>query len=165
MKKSILVIGATGNVGRVLIKRLVTKGEQVKAATRTPERYAAQANVVPVYFDYHQPETFASALEGVDRVFAIGIVDTRGIAPFAPFVKQAQHANVQQIALISGVPILLGDGRLHHMERIENPAIAFRYSLYHTTPRVVHAALPGWISTDNDQTEALLEFAGWGCPP
>ena len=45
MSNTILVIGATGNVGRPLVERLTGQGEPVRAATRHPETFTATPGV------------------------------------------------------------------------------------------------------------------------
>lgn len=69
----ILVLGATGAVGGQLVQELLQRGQSVRAATRRPAEAAAQlgAAVECVRFDLEQPETFAAAVEGVDRVFLL----------------------------------------------------------------------------------------------
>ncbi|MHC5905230.1 SDR family oxidoreductase [Streptomyces sp. S6] len=53
---TILVLGATGKVGRRLVPALRASGRQVKAASRTGA----------VRFDWHEQDTWAGALEAVD---------------------------------------------------------------------------------------------------
>lgn len=123
MQTPILVIGATGNIGRVLIKRLTQQGLTVRAATRYPARYPAQPGVTPIYFDYEKPETFALALAGIQQLFAIaGPASTGMDLPFAPFVVQAQRAGVQHLVLVTTMPILRSDG-LHVWEEVEQPVL------------------------------------------
>lgn len=72
MRGQILVIGATGSVGSELVTQLCAKGERVRAATRAPgSRYSPDNAVEFVEFDLERPQTFAAALDGVDRVFLI----------------------------------------------------------------------------------------------
>ena len=66
MPHKILVLGATGNVGQALVQALLSKGEQVKAASRSGKPVGAAEGVV---FDLAKPETFAAALDGVDRAY------------------------------------------------------------------------------------------------
>jgi uncharacterized protein YbjT (DUF2867 family) len=68
MAGKILVLGATGNVGRPLVDALVAKGEAVKAASRGG---APVDGAEGVRFDYADPSTIPAALEGVDRVFVM----------------------------------------------------------------------------------------------
>lgn len=67
--KTILVLGSTGTVGAHLTQQLVDAGYDVKAATRSPERYAGAGTATSL--DVTNPETFSAALDGVDRVFVL----------------------------------------------------------------------------------------------
>jgi uncharacterized protein YbjT (DUF2867 family) len=73
MKRKILVLGATGTVGRSLVAELVKGGTAVRAASRDPERAGGvlpdAAEIVP--FDLERTEMFDDALHDVDRVFLI----------------------------------------------------------------------------------------------
>ncbi len=64
----ILVLGATGNVGRPLVEALLAKGEAVKAASRTGKPQGGAEGVV---FDFADPSTIPAALDGVDRAFVM----------------------------------------------------------------------------------------------
>jgi len=59
----ILVLGASGTVGRLLVRALVAQGQAVKAASRTGR---AVAGAEAVRFDYADRATHAPAFEGVD---------------------------------------------------------------------------------------------------
>ena len=70
MSDTVLVLGATGLAGKELVKLLAAKNVQVKAATRTPEKFRSPApNVTPVRLVQEDASTFAPALAGVDKVF------------------------------------------------------------------------------------------------
>lgn len=123
MQTPILVIGATGNIGRVLIQRLLQQGRLVRAATRHPERYPAHPGVTPIYFDYEQPDSFAPALAGIKQVFAIAGPASTGVTlPFSPFVAQIQRAGVEHLVLVTTMPILRSDG-LHLWDEVEQPVL------------------------------------------
>jgi len=68
MTKKILVLGATGNVGRPLVKALLAKGEAVKAASRSGKPVEGAEGVV---FDYADPASFGPAFDGVDRTYVM----------------------------------------------------------------------------------------------
>lgn len=68
MTKKILVLGATGNVGRPLVKALLAKGEAVKAASRSGKPVEGAEGVV---FDYADPASFGPAFDGVDRAYVM----------------------------------------------------------------------------------------------
>lgn len=68
MTNKILVLGATGNIGKPLTDALVAKGEKVKAASRTGKAVAGAESVV---FDFSDLSTIDNAFEGVDRVYVM----------------------------------------------------------------------------------------------
>lgn len=58
MSKKILVLGATGTVGKPLVEGLLAKGEAVKAASRANRK---MDGVESTPFDFGKPETIATA--------------------------------------------------------------------------------------------------------
>src|SRR3984957_11738610 len=67
----VLVTGATGRVGRVVVDRLTEAGVPVRALTRHPEAAALPANVEVVTGDLTVPESLDAALRGVRAVFLV----------------------------------------------------------------------------------------------
>jgi uncharacterized protein YbjT (DUF2867 family) len=68
MSAKILVIGATGNVGGRVVKTLVARGEQVRAASRHPKPIdGAEA----VSLDLKDIDSVVAALDGVDRAYLV----------------------------------------------------------------------------------------------
>ena len=79
MSGRILVLGATGQIGRNLIAELVARGEAVRAASRSGMPVAGAEGV---RFDYTDAATHPAAFERVDRVFALvpaGQLDSPGL--------------------------------------------------------------------------------------
>ncbi|WP_159500416.1 SDR family oxidoreductase [Microbacterium sp. 18062] len=73
---TILVTGASGNLGHLVVERLLARGtaaSDIVAGARIPDKAAALADrgvrVVPL--DYDRADTVAVALEGVDRVLLV----------------------------------------------------------------------------------------------
>ena len=66
-----LVTGATGRVGRVVVDLLIDAGVPVRALTRRPEAAALPANVEVVTGDVTVPESLDAALQGVKAVFLV----------------------------------------------------------------------------------------------
>ena len=64
----ILVTGATGNVGRELVKLLLDSGEEVGAVTRDPGSAAVPAGACMVVGDPSRPKTLTPALRDVEAV-------------------------------------------------------------------------------------------------
>ncbi len=91
----ILVTGATGNVGRSLVNRLLAAGEKVRALTRDPSRAALPDAVEVVAGDYDRPETITAALAGIDKAYLMVGGDVSG------FPAAAAAAGVRHIVLLS----------------------------------------------------------------
>jgi uncharacterized protein YbjT (DUF2867 family) len=69
----ILITGASGNVGKEVLKQIVRTPAQVRAAFQSPSKAAgAPSGVEIVIMDFNRPETLRSALKGVERVFLVG---------------------------------------------------------------------------------------------
>lgn len=69
---SILVVGATGHLGRRLLGRLSAAGVKARALVRSRERGEGIASMAtPVIGDLLAPETLANAFQGAERVFIV----------------------------------------------------------------------------------------------
>ncbi|PSK95968.1 uncharacterized protein YbjT (DUF2867 family) [Murinocardiopsis flavida] len=70
-QNTILVIGATGNVGRHVVAQLHSEGTPVRALARDPDAAALPDGVDVVRGDLTEPEGLAAALDGVHSVFLV----------------------------------------------------------------------------------------------
>lgn len=97
----ILVIGASGNVGREVVRLLRERAVPVRVTTRlggAPE--ASGLESVP--FDFADPRTFAAAARGCGAVFLLrppAVSDTR--KTLNPFIDDARREGVEQIVFLS----------------------------------------------------------------
>lgn len=70
--KKILVIGANGRVGRLLVKKLAKEGYQVFAGARKVELESAASNVSFIHMDLlSDVDALATAMVGIDAVFFV----------------------------------------------------------------------------------------------
>jgi NAD(P)H dehydrogenase (quinone) len=99
----IVVTGATGQLGRLVIEGLRSKvpADQIVAAVRTPEK-AGDLGVPVRRADYSEPETLAAAFTGADRVLLISsnAVGNR-IDQHTAAVEAARKAGVQHLVYTS----------------------------------------------------------------
>jgi len=101
MKRAVLVIGATGTVGREVLARLIALHEPVRAATRDPSR---SLGTEAVRFDFERPETFGPALQGVDRVFLIARPgDERADVFTVPLIDEMKRHDVRHVVNLSAM--------------------------------------------------------------
>ncbi|WP_176444686.1 NAD(P)H-binding protein [Paenibacillus herberti] len=68
---TILVTGATGNVGRHVVEHLVRAGHDVRALSRNPANANLPKGVEVVYGDLSKPESLAPAMRGVTGMHLI----------------------------------------------------------------------------------------------
>ncbi len=91
----ILVTGATGTVGREVVRQLLEAGQPVRALTRDPDKAPALGDGVQfVAGDLGRPETLSAVLDGVHSVFLLS-----GGGPETPL----HDANLAQAAAEAGV--------------------------------------------------------------
>ncbi len=111
---TILVTGATGNVGRQVVTRLVEAGGAVRAMTRHPQKCQLPDGVDVVQGDFERPGSWRAALEGVKSVYLYPFVNT---STGHGFVDEAIKAGVTRFVVHSAAaagfaPGTGGDGAL-----------------------------------------------------
>jgi uncharacterized protein YbjT (DUF2867 family) len=77
----ILVIGATGTVGRHVVSRLAATGTQVRAMARNPGAARLPPQVEVVRGDLTLPETLDGCFDGIDTVFLVWTAPPAAVAP------------------------------------------------------------------------------------
>ena len=92
----ILVTGASGTVGREVVKSLAAAGATFKAAYRSrPEKVPERVESVAIDFD--RPETITPALRGVETVFLLSNM----VEPEKRVVDEAKKAGVKRVVKLS----------------------------------------------------------------
>ncbi len=99
--KAVFVTGATGNVGVEVVSQLQKRDIPVKAAVLRGRNESVPEGVTPVEFDFEDPSTFGSALDGVDRVFLMRPPHMADAKAFSPFIKAMKAAGIRQVVLLS----------------------------------------------------------------
>ncbi|MFH8223859.1 SDR family oxidoreductase [Streptomyces sp. NPDC018057] len=167
---SIVVTGATGHLGRLVVEQLLEKvpAEQVTAVVRTPEKAAdlAERGVRVAVADYNAPETFDGLFAAGDKVLLVSgnefdkgrvqqhrvVIDAAKAAGVALLaytsapgsLKAAladDHRGTEEALLASGLPYTLLRNGWYHENYTENLAPALEHRA------VVHAAGAGRLSS------------------
>ena len=106
----ILVLGSTGTVGAHLSHLLVSQGHRVKGATRSDTAHSVDG-VDGVRFDFADPDTFATALKGVDGLFVLspgGHADAYSL--IKPFLDAAsQSSSLKRIVTMTAQGVDFSD--------------------------------------------------------
>ncbi len=93
--ENILVLGGTGKTGKRVVQLLEALGHNVRIGSR---------NASPS-FDWHQPEGWAKALEGMDKVYITYQPDLAvpgALQAIEQLVKESKRANVKKLVILSG---------------------------------------------------------------
>jgi uncharacterized protein YbjT (DUF2867 family) len=125
--KMILITGATGNVGREIVKQLHDNGERIRVLCRNPEKALFPANVEAVAGDLSNPESLKTALNGVRKVFMMRVPGSD------TFPQIAKQAGVEQIVFLSSAAIeaetenAIGRSHLKTEEQIRQSGIKWTF--------------------------------------
>ncbi|MDT5323623.1 MAG: hypothetical protein QOF25_775 [Mycobacterium sp.] len=95
---TILVTGATGNIGRRIVDHLIDLGaNDIRALTKDPAKANLPDSVTPVTGYLGNPESLQAALAGVDRMYLAPLPKT-----LEATLELAQRADVKYLVALSG---------------------------------------------------------------
>jgi uncharacterized protein YbjT (DUF2867 family) len=152
----ILITGASGNVGKEVLKQITQTGVEVRAAFQSVSKAGgAPSGVEIVAVDYNQAESLQTALKGVDRVFLVGpptaeltvlernamdVIaqsDVRRVVKLSAMggreaVFPRQHAQSEEYIQATGVPytFLRPNGFMQNMINYNAPTINTQSAFY-----------------------------------
>lgn len=93
---TILVTGANGGVGRLVVEGLVREKERVRALTRTPHKASFPDGVEVAGGDLTEPGGLVDALRGVERLYLFPVAATA-----RQVVELAVEAGVRRVVVLS----------------------------------------------------------------
>jgi uncharacterized protein YbjT (DUF2867 family) len=106
----VLVTGATGHVGRIVVEQLVAAGVRVRAMTRRPEQAHFPEAVETVAGDLTDPAALVPVLAGVDRMYLFPVARTA-----REVVTLARRAGVGRIVVLSSAAVTSGADTSFHL--------------------------------------------------
>jgi uncharacterized protein YbjT (DUF2867 family) len=98
---TILVTGASGNVGRQVVEQLVKRGADVRALVRDPAKTEFPANVNVVQGDLLDPDSLRGAFSGVSTMFLLNAVVPDEFTQALIALNLAKEAGVKRIVYLS----------------------------------------------------------------
>ncbi len=97
-----LVLGATGTVGSQVARELLSRGHQIKALTRDPEKLASLGAGVEAHKgDLLEPNTLAGLYDGVDGAFILNGVSVTESQEGLTALTAAKLAGLKKIVYLS----------------------------------------------------------------
>lgn len=98
---TILVIGATGTIGRQVIDQLVKRGASVRALVRDPSKADFPAGVGVVQGDLMDPDSLRAAFSGVSAFFLLNAVTPDEFTQALIALNVAKEAGVTRLVYLS----------------------------------------------------------------
>jgi uncharacterized protein YbjT (DUF2867 family) len=127
----ILITGASGNVGKEVLRQVAASGAKVRAAFQTANKAArAPSGVEIATVDYNQPETLHTALKGVDRVFLVGPPAQNLVAlerNAVDAIKQAGGAHIVKLSAMGGRAAIYPRQHAESEEHIKSSGVPYTF--------------------------------------
>lgn len=98
---TILVTGATGNIGSQVIQHLVDRGADVRALVRDPSKANFPAEVAVAEGDFLDVDSLRRAFEGVSTLFLLNAVVSDEFTQALIALNVARSAGVERIVYLS----------------------------------------------------------------
>jgi uncharacterized protein YbjT (DUF2867 family) len=98
---TILVTGATGNIGRQVVEHLVTLGADVRALVRDPSKASFPAGVSVVQGDFLDVDSLRKAMSGVSTLFLLNAVVPDEFTQALIALNVARSAGIERIVYLS----------------------------------------------------------------
>lgn len=157
----VLVVGATGSIGRHVVKQALQKGYRVRALVRNPEKMSFDESVEIFVGDLTQPESLSGISDNIDGIiFTHGSysdpekVDYLGVKTLV----NSLHGRPTRLVLMSTIySILVGNG----------PRFDYRCAWKRRTERLIRASQhpytiirPGWFDCNEADQQTLFITQG-----
>ena len=107
MEKPVLVTGATGTIGRDVVKILSENGVPLRAGVRdqAKARQRFDDDIALATFDFEDDSSFAGALDGVGKIFLLPPLLPNQVEVTNAFVDAAKRAGVRCIVKLSAIGV------------------------------------------------------------
>lgn len=129
---ALLIVGATGTIGRHLVQHLLDLRQPVRVLARDPAKAAALGKVEVVQGDLSKPETLTAAFAGIEKVFVLAPPVPNLAALEGAAFDAAKAAGARRIVYLSnfgagafGTPDMLWHWHGESERRLRNLGLAW----------------------------------------
>jgi uncharacterized protein YbjT (DUF2867 family) len=149
---SILVTGATGTIGSLVVQGLAAAGAEVSAFVRTPGKQAFPTGVKEVVGDLTDVSSLRAALSSVRTLFLLNAVSPDEVTQALVALNLAREAGIERIVYLSvihadrftDVPHFTGKHTVERMiESLDIPATILRPAYFMQNERMVQQVIQG----------------------
>src|SRR5215469_11337521 len=127
----ILITGASGNVGREVVKQALAVGLKIRATFQSPDIAArAPSGLEGVIMDYAKPETIRPALHGVEKIFLVGPPVRDLPAMEANLIKEvcgAGRKHIVKLSALGGRASMFPSGHRDSEDNIEASGLPYTF--------------------------------------
>ncbi|MDP9991851.1 uncharacterized protein YbjT (DUF2867 family) [Variovorax boronicumulans] len=150
---SILVTGATGTIGSLVVQGLASAGAEVSAFVRTSGKQSFPAGVKEVVGDLTDVPSMRAALSSVRTLFLLNAVTPDEVTQALVALSLAREASVERIVYLSvihadkftDVPHFTGKHTVERMiESLDIPATILRPAYFMQNDRMVQQVIQGY---------------------
>jgi uncharacterized protein YbjT (DUF2867 family) len=150
---SILVTGATGTIGSLVVQGLAAAGAEVRAFVRTPGKQSFPAGVKEVVGDLTDVPSLRAALSSVRTLFLLNAVTPDELTQALVALNLAREAGIERIVYLSvihadkftNVPHFTGKHTVERMiESLDIPATILRPAYFMQNERMVQQVIQGY---------------------
>lgn len=150
---SILVTGATGTVGSLVVQRLAAAGADVKALVRQPGKLSFPAGVAEVVGDLTDVPSMRTALSSVRTLFLLNAVTPDEVTQALIALNLAREAGIERVVYLSvihadkytNVPHFTSKHTVERMiESLDMPATILRPAYFMQNERMVQQVIQGY---------------------
>lgn len=133
----ILITGATGNIGRELVRRFIEHGVRVRVLVRDERKAASFAGQVDLVIgDLDHAETLRPAMQGVDKLFLV-TPDTKQVTNLLNAAKEAGVRHVVKVSTIEA-DRALGPGKWHRQQEELIKSMGFAWTMLRPTMMMIN---------------------------
>jgi len=151
---SILITGASGTIGSLVLQRLASENIDLKALVRTPGKTPLPAGVTEVVGDMNSPRSMRAALSSVRTLFLLNAVTPEEVTQALLTLNLAREAGIERIVYLSVI----------HAERYTNVP---HFTGKHTVERMIDSLAlpvtilrPAYFMQNDGQVRSVVEDHG-----
>ncbi|RST55370.1 NmrA/HSCARG family protein [Variovorax sp. MHTC-1] len=150
---SILVTGATGTIGSLIVQGLAAAGAHVSAFVRTPGKQRFTAGVKEVVGDLTDVPSVRAALSSVRTLFLLNAVTPDEVTQALVALNLAREAGIERVVYLSVIhadkftnaPHFTGKHTVERMiESLDIPATILRPAYFMQNDRMVQQVIQGY---------------------
>jgi uncharacterized protein YbjT (DUF2867 family) len=150
---SILVTGATGTIGSLIVQRLADAGAEVKALVRQRGKLSFPAGVTEVVGDLTDVSSLRAALSSVRTLFLLNAVTPDEVTQGLIALNLAREAGIERVVYLSvihadkytNVPHFTSKHTVERMiETLDMPATILRPAYFMQNERMVQQAIQNY---------------------